>query len=195
MIFIDNGHIVFSLFETGSIGKIESFLREKKQDNYHLFYDKLNIEKDIIVKRGGAHFPKAVFFKPELIDVIVQYTNYEDGLHTLCCHISDNLNEPFYHFSFSNANHLDKKFSLEKYANGEILRVVYAMQDPKWKFYEQGDILSFEDITNYKKKRIPERLNKEIIIEYCARLGFEITSNKFWESAESALFYECVSWK
>lgn len=195
MMFINNGHIVFSVFETGNLKDIEFFLREKKQNNYNLFYDKLDIEKDIIIKRGGAHFPKAIFFKPKLIDVIVQYSNYEDGLISLSTQISNNLNEPFYQFSFSNPDCLDKKFSMERYTNGEISRVVYVMQDPKWKFYEQGEILSFEDITNYEKKRIPSRLSKEIIIEYCARLGFEITSNNFWESAESAFFYECISWK
>ena len=193
--FIDSGHIVFSVFETGNLKDVETFLRGKKQNNYNLFYDKLNIEKDIIVKRGGAHFPKAAFFKPKLADIIVQYSNYEDGLNSLSCHISDNLNAPFYQFSFSNPDHLDKKFSLQRYANGEISRVVYTMQDPKWKFHEQGEILSLEDITNYEKKRIPARLNKEIIIEYCARLGFEITNNNFWESAEPALFYECINWK
>jgi hypothetical protein len=190
-----NGHIVFSVFETGNLGKIESFLRDKQQNNYNLFYDRLDIGKDITVKKGGAHFPKAVFFKPKLADVIVQYSNYEDGLITLSCHISDNLNEPFYQFSFSNSDHLDKKFSLERYVNGEILRVVYAMQDPKWVFYEQGEILSFEDVTNYEKKRKPNRLNKEIIIDYCSQLGFDIKNDNFWESSEPALFYECISWK
>jgi hypothetical protein len=194
--FIDKkGHIVFSVFETGNLGKIELFLREKKQNNHNLFYGKLDIEKDIIVKKGGAHFPKVVFFKPKLTNVIVQYSNYLDGWITLSNHISDNLNEPFYQFSFSNSDDLEKKNSFEKYKNNEIARVVYAMQDPKWKFYEQGEILSFEDASNYEKKRVADRLNKEIIIEYCDRLGFDISNDNFWESSESALFYECVSWK
>ena len=193
--FIDKKeHIVFSVFERANLEKIKSFLLENKQNNYNIFYGKLDIEKDIIPKQGGAHFPKVVFFKPKQTDIVVQYSNYFDGLNSLSNCLSDNLKEPFYKFEFSNPETLDKKFSFGKYGAGEILRVVYAMQDPKWIFYEQGKILPFENTVNYEKKRIKDRLNKEIIIKYCSQLGFEIKNNNFWESAEPSLFYECISW-
>jgi len=187
-------HIVFSVFETANIEKIQSFLLENKQNNYNLFFEELNIEKDIIPKQGGAHFPKVVFFNPKQTDIVVQYSNYYDGLVTLSNYLSDNLKMPFYRFELSNPEELDKKFSFAKYDGYEILRVMYAMQDPKWVFFEQGEVLPFENTANYEEKWIKDRLNKEIIIEYCSRLGFDITNNNFWESAKPALFYECISW-
>jgi hypothetical protein len=87
---------------------------------------------------------------------------------------------------------LYKKYALQK---GNILRLVYTMQDPKWIYREQGEILPFEDKDNYNKKRISERLNKRIIIEYCLKLGLDIENENFWESSEKALFYECIGWK
>ena len=187
-------HIVFSVFEAANLEKIKSFLLENQRNNYNLFYGKLDIEKDIIPKQGGAHFPKAVFFKPKQTDLIVQYSNYYDGWITLSNYLSNNLKEPFYQFEFSNPETLDKKNSFQKCIEYEALRIVYAMQDPKWIFYEQGEVLPFENTANYEKKRIKDRLNKEIIIEYCSRLGFDITGDNFWESAEPSLFYECISW-
>jgi hypothetical protein len=191
--FIDkNEHIVFSVFDTDNLEEIRLLL-EKTQRK--LYYRELDIENDIIVKGGGAHFPKAVFFKSKTANMIVQYSNYQDGWATLSNSISYELNKPFYKFEFSNPAAPDKKYSLERRENGKISRVIYAMQDPKWIFYEQGNRLSFEDINNYEKKRIPERLNKKIIIEYCLRLGLDITDDDFWKSSELALFYEYTSWK
>ena len=193
--FIDTKeHIVFSVFETVNMERIQSSLLENKPKNYNLFYGKLDIEKDIILKRGGAHFPKVIFFKPKQIDLIVQYSNYYDGWFTLSNYISNNLKEPHYRFEFSNPEAFYKGFSFKKYAEEKILRLVYTMQDPKWIFHEQGEVLSFENTANYEKKRIKDRLNKDIIIEYCSRLGFDIANDNFWESAKPALFYECISW-
>ena len=193
--FIDKKeHIVFSVFKSADLEKVNTFLLENKQNNYNIFYGKLDIEKDIIPKQGGTHYPKAVFFKPKQTDIVVQYSNYYDGLVTLSNYLSDNLKVPFYQFALSNPETLDKKFSFAKYVGYKISRVVYTMQDPQWKFYEQGEILPFENTVNYEKKRIKDRLNKEIIIEYCSQLGFDIANNNFWESAEPSLFYECISW-
>jgi hypothetical protein len=54
---------------------------------------------------------------------------------------------------------LDKKFSLERYVNGEILRVVYAMQDPTWVFYDQGEIQLVDMI--YLKKDLKNGRERE----------------------------------
>lgn len=41
------------------------------------------------------------------------------------------------------------EFSLP--VDGKSVRAVYAIKDPKWKFFENGDPLWFEDLGYYKK--------------------------------------------
>ena len=119
--FIDSKeHIVFSVFETSNIEKIHSFLLENKQNNYNLFFEKLDIKKDIIPKQGGAHFPKAVFFNSRQTDLIVQYANYYDGWITLSNYLSNNLEIPFYQFELSNPKALKKKIRLKNMLMGKF---------------------------------------------------------------------------
>ena len=189
--FIDNNeYIVFSAFESCDLKRIESFLFENKDDKSFIYHKELSIKEDIIPKRGGAHFPKAVFFKPQSANYIIQYTNYWDGWITLSNYISNNLNIPFYQFAFSNQAAFYSSFLFKKYENGEISRLVYAMQDPMWVYREQGDVLDFENIDNYKMRKIKDRLSKDIIIEYCKALELNIIDDYFWEAKEPALFYE-----
>ena len=189
--FIDNNeHIVFSAFESCDLKQIELFLFENKDDKSFMYKKELNIKEDIIPQKGGAHFPKAVFFKPQLTDYIIQYTNYWDGWITLSYYISNNLNIPFYQFAFSNSNTLYKFFSFLKYENGKISRLVYVMHNPMWEYHEQGEALDFENLDNYKSRKIKDRLTKDIIIEYCKALKLNIVADYFWEAKEPALFYE-----
>ena len=72
---------------------------------------------------------------------------------------------------------------------GIDVRTVYAMKDDsKWIFYENGIIQWFEDESYYKRRFIKNRLNKDILLSYCAKLGFAITEAHFWESEDAILF-------
>ena len=64
------------------------------------------------------------------------------------------------------------------------------MQDPHWVFYEDGKQLWFEDGNHYKQHTIKKRMNKEILVSYCTRLGFDIYSPQFWQSKQSVLLAE-----
>ena len=72
--------------------------------------------------------------------------------------------------------------------NGIDVRTVYAMKDPKWIFYENGIVQWFEDESYYKRRLIKNRVNKDILLSYCTKLGFAITEVKFWESKDAILF-------
>ena len=67
------------------------------------------------------------------------------------------------------------------------------MKDPKWKFYCEGEIQPFEVKEFYERKIIKQRLNKEILISYCVKLGIDIREDSFWKSQQS-LFVERISW-
>lgn len=72
---------------------------------------------------------------------------------------------------------------------GEDKRVVYAMKDPRWIFYQEGNPLPFENLDYYQNRYIKNRLNQAILLEYLEKLGFCILENDFWRS-EKALFVE-----
>ena len=67
---------------------------------------------------------------------------------------------PFFKFYFSNSN-------LEE-------RLIQAYKEDRWIFYEEGKPLSFENLDYYKRRRIIDRLNNNIIKEYMIRLGIDI---------------------
>lgn len=48
-------------------------------------------------------------------------------------------------------------------------RIIYAIEEDRWVFYEQGVPLPFENLDYYKRRRIKDRINNDIIIEYLAK--------------------------
>jgi len=193
---INNGdQIVFSVFEFNSLNIIETVLKKDINEKRRLYYQELALETDIVPMRGGRHYPKVVFFIPKTNpNVIIQYANYFDGWFTLSNYISKSIKEHFYLISFSNKSSYYKAFSLSLYQEGSIKRIIRAMQDPKWIFNNSGDILPIENADYYTRKKISDRINKEIIIEYCQKLKLDISDNNFWKSNVPALFYETIKW-
>ncbi|MCR5395036.1 MAG: hypothetical protein K6E86_06565 [Bacteroidales bacterium] len=58
-------------------------------------------------------------------------------------------------------------------------RVVYALREDRWIFYEEGEPLPFENLDYYKRRMIKERIGNDVIIEYLSKLGvnfFDIDS-------------------
>lgn len=66
------------------------------------------------------------------------------------------------------------------------------MRDPKWTFYCQGEALPFEDRRQYQRRIIKQRLNKNVLIRYCARLGYDIAGDLFWKCSQSILLERIV---
>lgn len=55
--------------------------------------------------------------------------------------------------------------------------------DSKWDFFEKGEPLPFEDLNQYRKRRIRDRLTPEMAREYCLALGWNIESEAILASA------------
>ncbi|MCS2774107.1 hypothetical protein NXW80_06765 [Bacteroides fragilis] len=144
---------------------------------------------DICPLKGGVHFEKAYFFMPPTNrNVCVMYSNLSDGWNTLARWLSSKIQCDCYNFQITNIDSPDSMNSFQFIQNGINVRTVYAMKDPKWIFYENGIIQWFESESYYKRKFIKNRLNKDILLSYCAKLGFTITDDKFWESKDAVLF-------
>ncbi|WP_077027379.1 hypothetical protein [Fuerstiella marisgermanici] len=56
----------------------------------------------------------------------------------------------------------------------------------KWGFFVGGEIQSFEEPSNYRKRRIADRLNQDLIQRYFDRIGFDISADEFWDSTSKA---------
>lgn len=74
--------------------------------------------------------------------------------------------------------------------NGIEKRYVRAMKDgARWEFYQEGEIMGFENPLYYKKRKIKDRLNKEILTEYLSKLGIDIASPELWTPVRASTYY------
>lgn len=82
--------------------------------------------------------------------------------NTITCALSNETDNPFFKFYFSNPD-------LEE-------RLIQAYKEDRCFFYEEGKPLYFENLDYYKRRRITDRLNNDIIKEYMLRLGIDINT-------------------
>jgi len=140
---------------------------------------------------GGAHETRAVLFEPASSrGTTALFTNLEDGWVTMCNLLAGRV--PGEHVHVRSC--IDKDYpasSMEVWDGGTSVRYVQSLrEDPSWEFYQKGELRSFEDPANYKKRRIADRLNREILLTYLAKLGWDLTSPEFWKSQRSAVYLE-----
>ncbi|NTE00364.1 hypothetical protein G6M24_24820 [Agrobacterium tumefaciens] len=192
MNFIENFEVFgFTCFRA-TINEIEEVLQSKFGANAKYMMKKKSFLFDLYLKRppkGGAHLIKAYFFVPSSnSSMVVMVTNYNDEWQTLANYIVNELKLDAFSFHMtSDMNISDARNSFTHWANGNKARVVYAMKDPKWIFYEEGDPLWLENIEFYKRKIIKDRLNHNILISYCQELNLNIIEKSFWKNNHAIL--------
>ena len=66
------------------------------------------------------------------------------------------------------------------------------MKDPKWIFMKMvlSSGLKMKAIINVGLSK--NRVNKDILLSYCTKLGFAITEAKFWESRDAIYLNESI---
>ena len=189
-------YFTFTYFDC-SLEQIEDIVLKKWGDckKYKITYTpfKFDLYESSPLK-GGAHFEKVYFFAPKSCDdKCVMFSNYSDGLSSLVYQITYSLKIKAYSFRIGTDDFPDAINAFGYIENGTERRTVYAMKDPKWKFYCQGEVQPFEDEKLYRARTIKQKLNKDILIAYCVKLGFDIRDDDFWESKQSILL-ERLSW-
>jgi hypothetical protein len=116
-------------------------------------------------------------YNPEIITAyfvkgnngIIMLPNLQDGWLSLFHRIAGDLKITGYHFKLcSDKEPYNCIIYLE---NGIEKRICYTLKDTKWIFFEKGEPLFFEEPENYTKKIKKDRLDKEIMIKYCNKLG------------------------
>jgi hypothetical protein len=189
-------YFTFSCFDC-SLEQIKSFSQSQwgKCEKYKIYSKPFKFDLyESKPLNGGAHFEKVYFFSPKNYkDICVMFSNYSDGLSSLVYQITFELKITAYCFRITVIDSFETLNSFACVSNGDEIRTVYTMRDPRWVFYSQGEIQWFEDVEFYKRKIIKTRLNKDILISYCVKLGFDITDDEFWESDQSFLV-ERLKW-
>lgn len=89
----------------------------------------------------------------------------------------DNATYPGYMMNYYNINGEER--AIQCYKDGE-----------KWMFHTEGKVQFFEDNKRYSERIKRKRFNREVIIEYCKRLGLDITDSSFWEPVGNIYYFE-----
>ena len=127
--------------------------------------------------------PSSTVFFPNFVDgwytAVYNYTRlYYKSAYQVGFTIDNTKEYPAYFFSF---------FYIEK--EQIKTRTVHAIVEDKWIFYAGGTPLAIEDTNNYRKKRIKDRINNEIIISYLQKAGYDLTNETFFKSTKDAILF------
>lgn len=143
---------------------------EKKSDN--------KVVEVLIWQPKSARFSFVVFF-----------TNMSDGWDTLLSNYTRVFNEDIISIKLSCGNAKYPVYSFD-YKKGDKQRLIRSMKDiNKWEFFEKGEVYDFENTANYKKRRIADRINNELIIDYLNKIGINIKDDQFWISQKAIRFW------
>jgi hypothetical protein len=64
-------------------------------------------------------------------------------------------------------------------------RIIRAMKDSKWEFYQAGVVQPFEQPDRYTNRLVRERFDPDMALAYCEGLGIEARSSRFWATANA----------
>lgn len=150
-------YFTFTYFDC-SLEQIEDIVLKKWGDckKYKITYTPFEFDLyESSPLKGGAHFEKVYFFAPKSCDgKCVMFSNYSDGLSSLVYQITYSLKIKAYSFRIGTDDFPDAINAFGYIENGTERRTVYAMKDPKWKFYCQGEVQPFEDEKLYRARTI-----------------------------------------
>lgn len=156
---------------------------------------KVDFKKVCSVKRiFNSNTVKFILFEPLTNpDVTVFFPNFPDGWFTLVLNYPALFKKNAFQVGFT----VDKTRKYPAYffhyffsKNGQNMdRTVHAIKEDKWVFFEGGTPLAIEDISNYTKRKITDRINNEIIIDYLQKAGYDLTNEVFFTSRKNAILF------
>lgn len=176
-----------------SVENIYNFLkRDEDSQKFEICYQKITIDSfyrsNIMYKTNSYD---AIFFESSVKNRTVVIGN-KGAWATLCNYISASLNVDNVQFHM---NKTLERNTLFYNKGGTISRIVQAIrkENNSWEFVSKGLPLPFENVLNYKKKAIKNRLNKEILIDYCIQNGLNVLDDTFFSSNKNSLYVRYLS--
>lgn len=160
--------IMFTWFNS-SIARMKEYLMENED-----FLITPGADISPVLNLEYAYNPnplRAVFFSANS-NCTVMIPNLQDGWHSLVYTIAANTKCDAYFIQMMDDKKLREPVNhLSFFKDGIECRIVYALKENKWVFYEQGQPMSFECTDNYKQAVRKKRINKELLLKYCTELG------------------------
>lgn len=144
-----------------------------------------------IENKSDNDFVEVLIWQPKSsqVEFTVFFTNMSDGWITLLDNYSRQFNEEVISVEFSNEK-TDYPIYSFAHRKGEFYRLIRSMKEiDKWEFFEKGNVMKYENINNYKKRRIVKRMNNNIILDYLMNVGISIEVEDFWLSAKATKFW------
>lgn len=138
---------------------------------------------------GGAHAKRAVLFEPRNAPgTTALIANLEDGWLTMCNAMSSAITGV--HMLARSCVATDYPLTdFEVWEDGTPVRYVGALQDdPSWNFTARGEPRDFEELSNYKRRRVADRLSRDVLVEYLKKTGWDVASPEFWVSTRPAFY-------
>lgn len=141
---------------------------------------------------GGRHPATALIYRPRAYaDRCVFIANMSDGWYTGVNMLARELHADCLSLRTSG---LEVKYSINDlriYRLGQEIRYVRAFKDgSQWEFFEKGERLGIESTSNYGKRRIRDRFNKEGLIETARAAGWNMRDPDLWQSDYPAIYID-----
>ena len=159
-------YFTFSWYNT-TLEKIKKYLLENNSLKFNVTK---NFKQSKVI--SFKYNPKTFIANfMELNGGVLMLPNLMDGWITLFNNIMANLKISGYYFVISSEK-IKEPYNCMIYMENEIKkRICYTLKDNnKWMFYENGEPLFFENKKNYKNKLKKDKMNKDILINYCNEL-------------------------
>lgn len=139
----------------------------------------------------GATLEQFTWWSSELYpNIVFLSSNQCDGLDTGCYSLQETLGCSYIKCAVATKNDSKMAF-LYVNSDGEE-RVVMALKEDRWTFFQQGEPLPFENLDYYNNRRIKDKINFEIIKEYLLKL--EIDFYKMDSSVNNSTTFDRTAW-
>lgn len=150
-----------------------------EQSNCSILYDTIGG-----INNSKFNGDKFVIWEPSSAkDVTIFYSNFRDGWYTLIYSLFRSIGAETFNFYLSD---IKDKGKIGFYAYGlNYERVVRVLFDDKWQFFEKGEPLFFENVDIYKNRKIVDRMNNEVLIQYLNRLNLNIMDGQLTTTVRS----------
>ena len=153
----------------------------------------VDIHLEEVIPGGAPPVWNCVLWQPKNAKGTVLFGNLQDGFSTTACILNHKYklemtrivvdfdienDEPEYGM-FHSFHHF--------YADGRE-RLVRAMWDDRWDFYEEGEPMPFEQTERYTERLRRKRLTNDMVLDYAKALGWDLRDPAFWTSDQDAWY-------
>jgi len=177
---------------------LEYYLKVLKRNFQVMSLNSDEISENISFNLMKNHFDPltGLIWEPRLDDFkcVVSINSFQDGWVGFMEGLSDHFKFTLLHVSFAKLNSDYEPYSKFIFHNASFTRIIYAISDRgKWDFFQKGELQNFENQEYYSRKKIKNRLNSEILVNYLQNIGVDIMKKSFWHSDKSGYYFQALT--